>query len=117
MSTDNENAVALVKRGYDEPTRCLSFRVAFYCDPPNALAAIRAVGRYNDYDGERVARALEGFLVADVVQRISVGREGSPVLYLNVYDSAQRPAVEAALAAAQAGELGWTDGTLRAWWD
>lgn len=118
MTTDAHNAVALVARGFDEPTRCLHFRVGFYRDAEHALQALRLIGDYNAFDGEAVAQAVAPFL--DVVQEAEVGRESSPVLYLTLgYDAVSefRHTIEAALRGVYADELDWTGDTLRAWWD
>jgi hypothetical protein len=115
---DQENAVALVERGYNESTRCLNFRVNFYNDPAHTLRAVRLIGGYGAFDGEAVAQALEPFLTRDVAYGVAVGRENSPVIYLTV--GCRREfyhVIENALRDVRADELDWTDGTLRAWWD
>lgn len=118
---DQENAVALVERGYNEPTRCLDFRVSFYiyAGATHALRAVRLIGGYNEFDGEAVAQALEPFLTPDAAYRVAVGREGSPVIYLTTVTCAPefRHEIENALRDVHADELSWTGDTLRAWWD
>jgi hypothetical protein len=121
-TTDNENGVALVQRGYEESTRCLDFRVRFWAagdGPACALAALRAIGSYNNFDGWAVAQALEPFAEKCV---IAVGREGSPVVYVEPRygnEGVTKAAIEAALRDVNADELDWQDKnrTLRAWWD
>lgn len=121
MASDNENGVELVRRGYNEPTRCLDFRVSFstYGDGRACvLAALRAIGGYNNFDPELVAMALDPFLAHDVVRRVDVGREGSPVIYLRTDAVPEfRHVIENALRDVRADELDWTGDTLRAWWD
>ena len=51
-----EGALEMVKRGYDESTRCLNFRVRFVYDDPGAKEALRAIGRYNRFEPEAVIR-------------------------------------------------------------
>jgi hypothetical protein len=124
MPTDNENGVALVARGYNEDTRCLSFRVAFdaYGDGIScAASAAGAIGDYNDYDGVRVANALLR-IKPDYIRYpgIEVGRESSPVIYVTLRPDCppeKRNAIENALREAKADELDWESDTLRAWWD
>lgn len=119
ISTDDQNAVALVRRGYDEPTRVLHFRVAFQATAA-ALDALRAIGDYNEFNGDRVARALYGSLPGREAPclRVDVGRENSPVLYIRGLHAEHVDAVKAALYEAGVEELGIGPlGLLRAWWD
>lgn len=97
----------------------LTFRVEFFAIE-GALGAVRAIGRYNDFDGERVAEALRE--VAAMVGshdygRFSVGREGSPVVYISGLDLDEVKKASEILAAVGADELSAESGTLRAWWD
>lgn len=124
MPSDNQNGVALVKRGYTEGARCLSFRVGFNMAGDGracALAALRAIGGYNAFNGDAVADALDAFMGMDnVLWTVEVGRENSPVVYLHVKSDvvpAFRHIIENALREVHADELDWAGNTLRAWWD
>lgn len=124
MPSDNENGVAIVKRGFTQGTRCLSFRVGFnmlHGGRDAALAALRAIGGYNKFDGDAVAHAVDPFMgTGDVLWTVEVGREYSPVVYLHVKSGvvpAFRRIIEHELREAHADELNWRGDTLRAWWD
>lgn len=109
----NEGALGIIERGYTEATRCLNFRVGFY-EGKGAGAACRVISSYNDFDGEAVAKALEALPNAD---KVWVGRENSPVVYVRTRDGNTTPVV-LALDAVGADECGaGPDGVVRAWWD
>lgn len=117
--TDEQNAVELVRRGYEEGTRCLNFRVNFYTwsdsGIDNALEAIRLIGGYNEFNGEVVAEALRPVL-KDCMS-IAVGREGSPVLYFRTNDSDTKTRLRKVLRKLRADEIDTEGRELRAWWD
>lgn len=126
QTTDNENGLALVGRGYDEPTRCLHFRVCFAMSAVGcgdgtecALIALRILGDYVGGNATELADALAP--LTSKFWQITVGREFSPVVYVDVMDEATKPEVEAIFRAAGADELDWAESglgrTLRAWWD
>ena len=112
--SDRENTIEILRRGYDEDTRSLSFRVGFYRDWDAAFECLRIIDRYNDFNAERVIAALEPFAKDDGVSYIEVGREGSPVLYIK-YGPLEE--IAEALRNAAADELDIEGSYLRAWWD
>lgn len=122
--TEDEVAQRIVSLGYalDDPTdaeRVLNFRVRFNTKA-GAFAAIRSIGDYNAFDGDQVADALDKVLPEDrSITTISVGREGSPVIYVGpFYPGDPAAAVKNALRDVHADELDMTKHReLRAWWD
>jgi len=63
--------------------RCLSFLTSGWFTDGQALAgALTRIGSYNRFDAQRVARRTRD--VSDEAEhiRVAVGREGSPVLYI-----------------------------------
>lgn len=121
MQTEDATALAMIRSGYalDDETdqhRVLTFRAGFN-EVENAFEAIRAIGSYNGFDGEAVAQALE---TANTERaRIQVGREGSPVVYIDgLYPNDQVATVKLALEQANADEIDEVrPGTVRGWWD
>lgn len=114
--TDTKNTIELLRRGYDEPTRSLSFRVSFNRDWEAAFTCLRIIDRYNDFDAERVIAALRPFASEPTNgdSYIDVGREGSPVLYVK-YGPLEE--IGEALREAAADEIDIEGSHLRAWWD
>lgn len=121
--SDEQNAIEMVRMGYDEPTRNLNFRVGFYTffgisDP--VCEAIRAIGPYNNFEPENAVAALQRAEEA-IGSKISVGREGSPCLYIEVdypdKDDARKNAIMAAMREAKADEVDFEGREVRAWWD
>lgn len=120
MNTEDLTALQIVKLGYaiDDPTdnhRCLNFRVGFN-DHEAAFSALVAIGDYNEFNGARVADAIMSAKL-DRYRRVSVGREGSPVVYIAAYGDDEQKRVMDALRAADADECDVTRGEIRAWWD
>lgn len=120
-----EDAVGLemVKLGYatESPdpncrARCLFFRAKFDT-LAGAQAAVRAIGKYNNFDGEKIVTALESCDFEDIYgEWVEIGREYSPVLYIRSYGSEAE--VMAAMRDAQADEVEVDKrGYVRAWWD
>ena len=120
MHSEDATALEMVRKGYalDDPTdreRVLTFRVAFN-DRENAYAALEAIGDYNDFNGSAVANALRG-AIRDRSTRITVGREGSPVVYVSVWGE-DGEAIQDALWDAKADEVDPDrHRDIRAWWD
>lgn len=114
-----EGATGMVERGYNESTRCLMFRVSFYSDPKGVREAVTAIGPYNAFDPAKVNDALDH--LAQYISpygRIWVGREYSPVLYIDIDSEQDHDAVKAILEQAKADEIDFISGnTVRAWWD
>lgn len=122
MHTEDLTALSIVKLGYalDDPTdqhRCLNFRVGF-TDHEAAFSALVAIGDYNEFNGAKVAQAIQSARLGRYT-RILVGREGSPVIYFPyVGDMDERERLMTALREADADECDVTpDGSVRAWWD
>ena len=124
--SDNEAAAGMVAYGYSADTGCAFFRVGFpvsgnpECDASVwALAAISAIGRYNNFDGPAIAERLRGLIPA--LWSVEVGAEYSPVLYLEAAEEKYRGQIESVLRDLGADELDWVGdsrrGLLRAWWD
>jgi hypothetical protein len=119
----NEGALKMVAYGYTEATRCLAFRVKFY-EGIGAPAAARLIRDYNDFDGEVVALALEKLVGR--VEKIEVGRAGSPLIMVTVGGGHHNPPLSQkdvldALVTASPDEL-WPEDEddttiVRAWWD
>ena len=120
MTTDNQNGVALVERGYNEPTRCLNFRVGFptYGDGRDcAIKAVEAIGQYNSFDPARVVPVLIGMVeLSRGYGEIMVGRQSSPVIYVRCTET-EATAIMAEFHDASADECDYCDGYVRAWWD
>ena len=117
-------AVEKVRVAYDERTRDLTFKTMIL-GREEAAAAIRAIGQYNDYDGNKVAKAVDFLFKKKVIDGVCVGREGSPVLYLHLRRQRSADDLEMATAfmkSVKADELHMTGlhrgpQMLRAWWD
>jgi hypothetical protein len=126
VATDNQNAVDLVRRGYNEDTRCLHFRVSFFGSSSfeDAIDAVEAIDRYNNFVWEDVDIALRKCKqVFSHYFYIHVGRESSPVIYIEAWgkldDDIKDQLVEI-MKEAQADEIDWQTGRndiLRCWWD
>lgn len=121
---EDATAARMVALGYalDDPTdhnRCLGFRVAFNTTE-GACAALRSIGDYNAFNGDAVAEALQPLAASGGGTRISVGREGSPVVYVGPFYSGdeeeQREFMEA-LRLVGADEIDLVGREIRAWWD
>jgi hypothetical protein len=120
--TEDATALAMLRAGYacDDPTderRCLNFRVRL--SPEAAIEAVTAIDSYNGFDKTRVIPAIEQIVAANPTARLNIGREGSPVIYVEGVFSDTQDAVMAILRDAAADEVGVTDGgyAVRAWWD
>lgn len=78
-----------VKRGYNEKTRDLNFSVNCK-DFREFMSCVKAIGEYNNFNEQAVAEILEEvFESSDTPMFIddidySIGRQGSPVIYLNI---------------------------------
>lgn len=129
--------VALVKLGYGDSFELLTRSLSFRTEPLSTREAqlvVSLVRSYNAWDGAKVAEVLARF--EGRVESWEFGREGSPVLYMNLpfhtkvhtkvpaevhrktVDDLRRALVDE-LHADEFGpvyeELG--DHSLRAWWD
>lgn len=68
---------------YDLPVRSLDFRTE-NLNPEQLIPGIRVVPGYNNFDGDRVADAVAMLHREGMLMSVPFGREGSPVLYLNI---------------------------------
>lgn len=123
QETEDATALAMLRAGYacDDPSdehRCLNFRARF--SPEAAVRAVEAIDEYNAFDKARVIPALEEIVAANPTVRLNIGREGSPVIYVEgLYDPAEWDGVMALLREAGADEVDIANGgyAVRAWWD
>jgi hypothetical protein len=127
MNTDNQNAVDLVRRGYDEDTRCLHFRVSFFGSSSfeDAIDAVEIIDSYNGFLWEDVDIALRKCkeLIGHYFY-IHIGRESSPVIYIEFWgmlDDVIKDQLTEIMKDAQADEVDWQKSNkreiLRCWWD
>jgi hypothetical protein len=118
------NSVKFIGIGYNDA--CVDFQVKFYRHNFSDLEqAIRNVTSYNEFRGAAVAKAFSK--IKHLVVSASFGREGSPVLYIelerdNEYfppETARRE-VFAAIQTTKPDEANidsYNDALLRFWWD
>ena len=124
--------VEIVRLAYgrgDTDARVLNFTVRFH-EPEGAAAACRVIEMYNSFDGEAVARAIEGLVLPDssplTLPAWSIGREQSPCIYVSHLGSGDAVAgisiLLGGLLASEVEEVhdGAGSGygrTVRGWWD
>lgn len=72
---------------YVKSMRCLDFLTSKWLTPDAAAQAVEYIDSYNAFDAGNVADALEATAEADDSALIAVGREGSPVLYVETDDA------------------------------
>jgi hypothetical protein len=81
MKYFKRDTVAFCAAGYNDA--CIHFLLQFsHYGFDEAEKCIRNVKEYNDYNGAKVANAFKS--IVDKIDKVSFGREGSPVLYLRV---------------------------------
>lgn len=123
MNGEDLAAMAIVRTGFaldddSDEYRCLNFRVQMGLEA--ALDSVRAIDSYNEFCGERVALALEQIAsgLNGYEFKVMLGRENSPVAYIEVPANRQNDAM-ALLREAAADEVDLEgDGRwIRAWWD
>jgi hypothetical protein len=117
------NSVEFVRIGFNDC--CIFFTVGFYRhDFADFRLAVKAAGQYNNFDPRAVLKAFDK--IADSLDRVYFGREGSPVMYLKVEHSEDPAEIERRLVAVEAAfgrgvEVDEMDRagtrTLRCWWD
>lgn len=121
FTSEDNTALAMLKLGYavyddTDQNRCLNFRVGFN-DPRAAAEACVIIDSYNEFDGRRVAKVITDIAVLDKYARVSVGREGSPVVYVSSW-SGDLDIIQGMLKSARPDECDLESGnTVRAWWD
>jgi len=72
----------------DHDQRCLSFLTSGWFDDGDALAyALEAIGQYNAFESAHVAECTRKISERADEVRVAVGREGSPVLYIETDDA------------------------------
>lgn len=64
---------------YQRDARCLSFCAPDWVNPERAAELVDLIGTYNRFSPESVGERL---LALDDSARVAIGREGSPVLYI-----------------------------------
>lgn len=69
---------------FDPDDRCLNFLACEFVTPEDAMALVKWVGQYNAFDPVNVRDAISVIEGADPDARIAIGREGSPVIYVDV---------------------------------
>jgi len=135
MNAEDQCALDIVRLGYatDDPIdkrRCLTFTARFD-SLDGAQQAVRTIGHYNGFNGERVAGALASIAALPGAlgsPGFCVGRESSPCVYVNQLPQAdsvveQVIAILRDAAADEADEVhdggpgGSFGRTVRAWWD
>jgi hypothetical protein len=83
----------------DHGQRCLSFLTSGWFEDGDALAyALEAIGQYNRFEADKVAEHTRKISEQCGYVRVAVGREGSPVLYIETDDPATVKDVLAAYA-------------------
>lgn len=129
------NDVEFVRIGYHDA--CINFLVTFrtYSREANRFAdlkkAVHAAGEYNEFSPSAVCAAISQ--ASYLVQTIQFGREGSPVMYLEInpgrfegdkyveYTSKELRAIElqvkGAFSDTRFDEWSRTGNTIRVWWD
>jgi hypothetical protein len=119
-------ATAIAKIAYTDATRCLDY-TALAASLEDAKNAVRVIGRYNDFEPNLVCNMLHA--IARLVnpdnpqQAIGtwIGRESSPVIYIQLPRSRQRDipweAIDTLAMSAQPDEFEKQGNTLRLWWD
>jgi hypothetical protein len=82
----NQDAVDFVKYGYGDShglkTRSLDFRTETFANYETFAAALAMVPGYNNFDGPAVAKRFKSLWPE--LMSVKFGREGSPVLYVQV---------------------------------
>jgi hypothetical protein len=120
--TEAKLLVDMVRRGYDRKGNLgpgLNWRLP---EPLHSAGVVlydclRAVGRYNDFDPDKVTAKL-----VMLNCEVTVGRECSPVLYIRPLDSETSKWLITAMEAVRASEITWRRNEmgleiLRVWWD
>lgn len=73
---------AEVAAAYDDASRCLKFLQSSFVPVEHALDLVDAVGPYNAFEPSDVRDRLRSVAELDPDARVAVGRESSPVLYV-----------------------------------
>lgn len=67
---------------YVEEMRCLAFLTSDWLTPAAAASVVEYIGPYNRFDPDTVGSMLDAITEAYSDALVAVGREGSPVLYV-----------------------------------
>jgi len=70
--------------GFEDMGGMLNARTNSTSDIPSIAEAIRLIEGYNDFYGEDVANKLHELHERGVIMGVSFGREGSPVMYVEI---------------------------------
>lgn len=136
----NQDAVELIRRVYGDcnglKSRSLDFKSEGFRDFVEFSAALRMIGRYNEFNPDAVIEKLAPIWVQ--LMDVKIAREGSPALYIGVpywssqaigwvdgvsspFTFDQRRAmlakVREALQGLEIDELDETGAGFRVWWD
>lgn len=71
--------------GFDS-SRCLSFLMSEWVSPRDASELVEIIGGYNAFNPETVQEMLSDIERLDPTARVALGREGSPVIYVETED-------------------------------
>ena len=107
----------IIERGYNESTRSLMFH-SIQIEVGKLEEALGIIGKYNDFDGKKVAEALIGEF-GDACEYV-VGREFSVVVYVVPVKSIHNfwlHDLEILKKKALIDEVSVKNGRLRLWWD
>jgi hypothetical protein len=126
--SDSDNAVEMVRFGYNEDTRNLNFRVGFYLprELDYVLESIKVIDQYNDFNYHNVVPAVREVCEQHLApySEVYVGREGSPVIYFesrNGDADLDMQEIENLLNDANCDEFDVEEtrykAQIRAWWD
>lgn len=118
---NNGSAVEVTKLCYTEATRNLDFRITC-ADVEDLKDCVRIIKQYNNFDSDVVNAEIDDKLPSSGIS-VSIGREGSPVIYIkylfNKVSKNEMGAVIKVLADnTQADEFDLLpSGEWRLWWD
>ena len=79
-------AYADVHDDKDNKERCLSFLTSEFVPITEVIQLTHLIGRYNRFNPEDTNDRLDQVIERDPQARVAIGREGSPVLYIETKD-------------------------------
>jgi hypothetical protein len=138
---EKNDLVQLIRYAYGDSngyaTRSLDFKSERVSDWQTLSEALRAIGRYNEFDPEKVLNALKQ--VWGDISSVQIGRESSPAIYIDLpyWDNQRIKGADSAAARRLTAEeteslvqiikkaLDWAifdefsveKNTIRVWWD
>lgn len=75
------------KSAFVDDIRCLSFLTSDWLTPEQARKAVQFIGGYNAFTPESAADIIAAIEKVDPDARFAIGREGSPVIYVETEDA------------------------------